>query len=109
MIPHLPLLSTAHLVWVVLVTVICDQLAASKVGGFTSHSHQIFCLHDMVLKKDLCITKCFKKDSEGFIEIGIIKPNMMHLQHIENIPMLLIDAWVPSTQSLPARAHRRLL
>jgi hypothetical protein len=56
-----------------------DWPTASKVGGFTSHSHQMFYPHDMVPKKDLCIATCFKKDGEGFIEISIIRPNMVHL------------------------------
>lgn len=75
----LPLLSTARLVRVVLVAVICDRPAASKVGGFASHSHRIFCPRDMVPKKDLRTTKCFEKDGEGFITIGIIGHNMTHL------------------------------
>jgi len=67
MISYLPLLSIARLVRVVLVAVICDRPAASKVGGFASHSHRIFCPRDMVPKKDLRIAKCFEKDGEGFV------------------------------------------
>jgi hypothetical protein len=64
---------------VVLVAVTCDRPVSSKVGGFASYSHWIFCPRDMVPEKDLRIAKCFEKDGEEFIEIGIIGPYMMHL------------------------------
>jgi hypothetical protein len=64
---------------VVLVAVICDRPAASKAGGFASYSHRMFCARDMVPEKDLRIAKCFEKDGEELIEIGIMGPNMIHL------------------------------
>ena len=58
--------SLACLVWVVLVAVVCDCPAASKVGGFPSHSHQLFCPQDKAQRKDLPTLKCFKKDGLDF-------------------------------------------
>ena len=54
---------SAHLVQVALIAVICDCPAASKVGGFASHSHHLFCPRDMAQKKDLPTVKCFQKGS----------------------------------------------
>ena len=58
--------SLAHLVQVVLITVVCDCPAASKVEGFPSHSHWLFCPQDKAQRKDLPTPKCFKKDGLDF-------------------------------------------
>ncbi len=54
---------SARLVQVALIAVICDRPAASKVGGFASYSHCLFCPCDMAQKKDLPTAKCFQKGS----------------------------------------------
>src|SRR5258706_8339970 len=56
----------ARLVWVVLITVVCDHPAASKVGGFPSHSHRLFCPRDKAQRKDLPTCRCFQKDGIDF-------------------------------------------
>ena len=43
----------ARLVRVALVAVVCDKPAAHKMGGFASHSHNIFCTRCKIQKADL--------------------------------------------------------
>ena len=43
----------ARLVRVALVAVVCDKPAAHKMGGFASHSHNMFCMCCKIQKADL--------------------------------------------------------
>src|SRR5258706_13987687 len=69
----------ARLVQVVLVAVVCDRPAASKVGGFPSHSHRFFCPRDKVQRKDLPTPKCFRRDGIDFFHCTWSVPIITHI------------------------------
>ncbi|KAL6309872.1 hypothetical protein BKA93DRAFT_814244 [Sparassis latifolia] len=50
-------------VHVALLAVVCDKLAAHKIGGFGSHSHTYPCTQDWIIKQDIGTPKAFEKNA----------------------------------------------
>src|SRR5712672_369532 len=51
-----------HLIWVILVAIVCYKLATHKIGGFASHSHTKFCTPCWITLQDKNKDVAFQKD-----------------------------------------------